>query len=156
MDLGWSQGPPYIQFWSQGPATIHFWSQGPANIHFWSQGPATIHFWFWLLALGSKVFGSRPLGSKCVVDGHWDPRCMMTIPFVQNVCLRGCFVSISSLTGECAAEKNKNFCSSSLWTCLHHMVILRSQNKITDFIMILAWASPFKASHTPQRFPAIA
>ena len=35
-------------------------------------------------------------------------------------------------------------CSSSLWTCLHHMVILRSQNKITDFSMILAWASPFK------------
>ena len=29
-------------------------------------------------------------------------------------------------------------CSSSLWTCLHHMVILRSQNKITDFFMILA------------------
>ena len=24
------------------------------------------------------------------------------------------------------------------------MVILRSQNKITDFLMILAWASPFK------------
>ena len=24
------------------------------------------------------------------------------------------------------------------------MVILRSQNKITDFFMILAWASPFK------------
>ena len=23
------------------------------------------------------------------------------------------------------------------------MVILRSQNKITDFLMILAWASPF-------------
>ena len=35
------------------------------------------------------------------------------------------------------------FCSSSLWTCLHHMVILRTRNKITDFIMILAWASPF-------------
>ena len=51
--------------------------------------------------------------------------------------------SISSLTGECAAEKFKNFCSSSLWTCLHHMVIFRSQNKITDFFMILAWASPF-------------
>ena len=33
--------------------------------------------------------------------------------------------------------------SSSLWTCLHHMVIFRSQNKITDFFMILAWASPF-------------
>ena len=55
----------------------------------------------------------------------------------------GNFVSISSLTGECAAEKFKNFCSSSLWTCLHHMVILRSQNKITDFLLILAWASPF-------------
>ena len=27
---------------------------------------------------------------------------------------------------------------------LHHMVILRSQNKITDFLMTLAWASPFK------------
>ena len=35
-------------------------------------------------------------------------------------------------------------CSSSLCTCLHHMVILRTQNKITDFLMILAWASPFK------------
>ena len=51
---------------------------------------------------------------------------------------------MSRLTGECAAEKLKNFCSSSLWTCLHHMVILRSQNEITDFLMILAWASPFK------------
>ena len=58
------------------------------------------------------------------------------------------FVSISSLTGECAAEKLKNFCSSSLWTCLHHMVILRSQNKITDFFMILAWASPFNPLST--------
>ena len=55
----------------------------------------------------------------------------------------GDFVSTSSLTGECAAEKLKNFCSSSLWTCLHDMVILRSQNKITDFFMILAWVSPF-------------
>ena len=53
-------------------------------------------------------------------------------------------VSISSPTGECAAENFKNFCSSSLWTCLHHMVILRSQNKITDFLMVLAWASPFR------------
>ena len=47
------------------------------------------------------------------------------------------FFSISGLTCECAAEKLKNFCSSSLCTCLHHMVILRSQNKITDFFMIL-------------------
>ena len=34
-------------------------------------------------------------------------------------------------------------CSSSLCTCLHHMVILRTRNKITGFLMILAWASPF-------------
>ena len=51
---------------------------------------------------------------------------------------------MSSLTGECAAEKLKYFCSSSLWTWSHRMVILRSQNKITDFFIILAWASPFK------------
>ena len=31
--------------------------------------------------------------------------------------------------------RNQEFCSS-LWTCLHHMVILRSQKKITDFLMI--------------------
>ena len=42
------------------------------------------------------------------------------------------------------STKIKQNCSSSLWTCLHHMVILRTQNKITDFLMILAWASPFK------------
>ena len=40
------------------------------------------------------------------------------------------FVSISRLPGKCATQKLKNFCFSSLWTCLHHMVILRSQNKI--------------------------
>ena len=34
-------------------------------------------------------------------------------------------------------------CSSSPWTSLHHMVILGSQNKITDFFIILAWACPF-------------
>ena len=28
------------------------------------------------------------------------------------------------------------------------MVILRTRNKITDFLMILAWASPFKISRT--------
>ena len=43
------------------------------------------------------------------------------------------------------STKNKIFCSSSLWTCLHHIVILRSQNEITDFLIILAWASPFNA-----------
>ena len=60
------------------------------------------------------------------------------------------FVSISSLTGECAEEKLKIFCISSLWTCLHHMVILRSQNKITDFFMILAWASPFNRHYNKK------
>ena len=44
----------------------------------------------------------------------------------------GNLVSISRLTGKCAAQKLKKR-SSSLWTCLHHMVILRSQNKNTDF-----------------------
>ena len=38
-------------------------------------------------------------------------------------------------------------CSFSLCTCLHHMVILRTRNKITDFLMILAWASPFNISY---------
>ena len=56
-----------------------------------------------------------------------------------------------SLNSECAAEKLKNFCSSSLWTCLHHMVILGSQNEITDFFMILAWASPFKYYNSTQK-----
>ena len=37
-------------------------------------------------------------------------------------------------------------CSSSLCTCLHHTVILKTRNKITDFLMILAWASPFNKS----------
>ena len=53
------------------------------------------------------------------------------------------FVSISSLTGQCAAQKIKIFCSSSIWTCLHHMVILGSQNKITAFLMTLAWVWAF-------------
>ena len=41
--------------------------------------------------------------------------------------------------------KIKNFCSSSLWTCLHHMVTLGSQNKITDLFTILAWDFPFNS-----------
>ena len=45
--------------------------------------------------------------------------------------------------------KIKKNCSSSLWTCLHHMVILRTQNKITGFLMILAWASPFNSRVKP-------
>ena len=57
------------------------------------------------------------------------------------------FVFISSLTGQYAAQK-KNFCSSSLWPCLHHMVILRSQNKITDFFMTLAWVWAFNPLNT--------
>ena len=34
-------------------------------------------------------------------------------------------------------QKFENFCSSNLWTCLHHMLTLLSLNKITDFWMIL-------------------
>ena len=46
-------------------------------------------------------------------------------------------------------------CSSSLCTCLHHMVILRTRNKITDFFMILAWASPFNISPTSSHLHPI-
>ena len=45
----------------------------------------------------------------------------------------GNFVFISLLTGKCVAQKLKNLRSFSLWTCLHHIVILRSQNKDIDF-----------------------
>ena len=48
------------------------------------------------------------------------------------------FRHASRLTGKCATQKLKNLRSSSLRRCLHHMVILRSQNKNTDFLMILA------------------
>ena len=34
-------------------------------------------------------------------------------------------ISISRITGKCTTQKIKNFCSSSLWTCLHHSVISR-------------------------------
>ena len=50
----------------------------------------------------------------------------------------GEFGLISRLTGECATQKLKTLRSSSLWKCLHHMVILGRQNKNTDFSMILA------------------
>ena len=51
----------------------------------------------------------------------------------------GNFVSISHLTGKYAAQKFKNFRSSSRCKCLHHIaIILKSQNKITDFLMISA------------------
>ena len=75
--------------------------------------------------------------TKFLISNYWQPCQKLKY---------GHLVSISSLTGECAAQKFKNFCSSNLWTCLHHMVILRSQNKITNFFMILAWARPFNAA----------
>ena len=31
----------------------------------------------------------------------------------------------------------------NMFKCLHHKVVFRSQNKITDFFMILAWVCPF-------------
>ena len=72
--------------------------------------------------------------TKFLISNYWQP------------CQYGNFVSLSSLTGECAAEKLKNFCSSSLLTCSHHMVILRSQNEINDFFMLSAWACPFNTN----------
>ena len=51
---------------------------------------------------------------------------------------------LHNITGKCATQIKKkklsrlHLRSSSLWTCLHHMVILRSQNKNTDFLRILA------------------
>ena len=45
------------------------------------------------------------------------------------------------LTGQCATQKNnikKILRNSSLWTCSHHIAILKSENKNTDFLMILA------------------
>ena len=71
-----------------------------------------------------------------MVNTHLGRRFLIIDNHVKNK-KYGNFVSISSLTGECAAQKLKNFRSSSLWTCLHYMVILKSQNKITDFFMIL-------------------
>ena len=49
-----------------------------------------------------------------------------------------------------SSTKIKKNDSTSPWTCLHHMVILRSENKITDFLMILAWASPFNFFTSPS------
>ena len=37
-----------------------------------------------------------------------------------------------------AAQNIKEFRHSSIWTCSHIIVILRSQHKNTDFLMILA------------------
>ena len=47
------------------------------------------------------------------------------------------------------SRKIKKLYSSSLCTCLLHRVILRSQNKITDIFMILAWASSFNYGQIP-------
>ena len=43
-----------------------------------------------------------------------------------------------TLTGKFAAQKLKHFCCSSLWTCLHHTVILRSKKPLffDDFSLI--------------------
>ena len=51
------------------------------------------------------------------------------------------------------STKILKICSSSLCTCLHHMVILRTRNKITDFFMTLAWASPFNLIALVEMFP---
>ena len=43
------------------------------------------------------------------------------------------FVYISSLSAKCATQKLANLRDSSLWTCSHHMAILKSENKNTVF-----------------------
>ena len=55
----------------------------------------------------------------------------------------GNLVSIASLTGKCPARKCKHF---AVLVKGHVYIIwtLRSQNKITEFFMILARLSPFK------------
>ena len=61
----------------------------------------------------------------------------------------GNFVSISSLTGKCTAQKfkkNLQFYSLDMFTLYGHINRLISQNRITDFFMISAWASPFNSA----------
>ena len=56
------------------------------------------------------------------------------------------FVSLSSLTDlKCVLQKIKKNAVLVYGHVYIIMVILRSQNKITDFLMILAWACPFKS-----------
>ena len=54
------------------------------------------------------------------------------------------FFSISSLTGKCTAQIF--FKTFAVLFYGHYMVILISQNGITDFFMILALASPFNSA----------
>ena len=53
--------------------------------------------------------------------------------------IRNTAIASLYLAGECPAEKLKK----NAVIVYGHVVILRSQNKITDFLMILAWACPF-------------
>ena len=79
-----------------------------------------------------KCFTQVPDFNRLIIDNH-----------VKNQKYRN-FVSISSLTGEYAAEKLKKllqFQSMDMFTSYGH---IKSQNKITDFFMILGLASPFK------------
>ena len=48
------------------------------------------------------------------------------------------FIFLSCLIGTYETQKLKNLHSYNLWTCSDHMAILKSQNKKTDFFMILA------------------
>ena len=55
-------------------------------------------------------------------------------------------ISLESATFQLHFGFSRSFSAILLWTCLHYMVILISQNWITDFLMILAWASPFNSA----------
>ena len=55
----------------------------------------------------------------------------------------GNFVFISRSTGKCETQE-ANFCIFSLWTCSHHIAILKSEKKYI-FFMILAWLCRMRA-----------
>ena len=61
----------------------------------------------------------------------------------------GNFVFISRSTRKCATHK---FCSSSPWSCLHHMVILKRQNEkkrfFDDFSLIVSLKAKFVEVNT--------
>ena len=49
-----------------------------------------------------------------------------------------------------AAQNLKYFCNASLWTCSDLIATLRSQNKNTEFLMILAGLCRFKYHLSPS------
>ena len=67
--------------------------------------------------------------SKCVIS-------YSCIFYFEHACPKLNFVLISRSTSKCATQNFKNLRNSNL--CSHLMAILGSQNKNTDFLLILA------------------